>query len=89
MKFNNKPSYLLAMLLAISISMSGCGGKAERQAKHMEKGKAYLEQSDYDKARVEFKNVLQIDPKNAEAYYMYGVLEEKQNNWPKAYGNYS
>ena len=80
---------MLAMLLVITVGMSGCGGKAERQAKHLEKGKAYLEQADYEKARIEFKNVLQINPKNADAYYMSGLMEEQQNNWPKAYGNYS
>ena len=68
MKFNNKPSYSLAMLLAVSIALPGCGGKEERQAKYMEKGKAYMAQADYDKARIEFKNVLQIDPNNDDAY---------------------
>ena len=89
MKFNGKPSCLFAMLLVASIALSGCGGREERQAKHMEKGKAYLAQADYDKARIEFRNVLQIDPKNADAYYLSGLLEEKQNNGAKAFGNYS
>src|SRR3989344_7998126 len=55
----------------------------------MEKGKDYMEQQNYDKARVEFKNVLQIDPKYAEAYYLLGKIEESKTNWQKAFGNYS
>ena len=84
MKLKNKTYLLIALMLALS----GCGGKEERKAEHMAKGKAYLEQADYEKARIEFKNVLQIDPKNADAYYMSGLLEEKQQQWQRAFGNY-
>jgi len=35
----------------------------QRKAKYLAKGKEYLEQQNYDKAAVELKNVLQIDPK--------------------------
>lgn len=68
--------------------LSGCGGKEQRMAKYMEKGKTYLANEDYDKARVEIKNVLQIDPKYAEAYFVAGQIEEKVQAWPKAFGNY-
>ncbi|MET0070416.1 MAG: tetratricopeptide repeat protein [Candidatus Thiodiazotropha sp.] len=44
-----------------------------------------FEQGNFTKARLEFKNVLQIDPKDANAYYMFGQIEEKEENWPKAY----
>ncbi|MCU7944118.1 MAG: tetratricopeptide repeat protein [Candidatus Thiodiazotropha sp. (ex Cardiolucina cf. quadrata)] len=45
-------------------------------------------QGNYTKARLEFKNVLQIDPKDANAYYMFGRIEEKDENWTKAYALY-
>ncbi len=89
MKLNQSMTRLSALVLIGSLTLSACGGKEERKAKHMEKGKAYLEQSDYDKARVEFKNVLQIDPKSAEGYYMTGLLEEKQQNWQKAFAYFN
>jgi tetratricopeptide (TPR) repeat protein len=75
-------------LLIIPVVLSGCGGKEERKAMHMEKGKTYYEQANYDKARVELKNALQIDPKTPEAYYMIGLIEEEQKNWRNAFGNY-
>lgn len=81
----------LAKLTAASIlviSLVACGGAEERKATYLEKGKTYLEEKNYDKARVEFKNVLQIDPKFGEAYYYMGQLEEKKNELAKALGNY-
>src|SRR5437867_3825181 len=68
--------------------MAACGGKEERKAMHMEKGKAYYAQANYDKAKVELKNVLQIDPKSPDAYYMIGLIEEEQQNWQRAFGSY-
>ncbi len=65
-----------------------CGGKEERKAKYLERGKTYLAEKNYDKARIEFKNVLQIDPKDAQGYLYLGQVEEKGQNWAKAFGNY-
>lgn len=78
----------VAALLAAALAAGGCGGKQQRLASHMEKGRALLAQGDYDKARIEVKNVLQIDPKMADAYFLAGRIEEKQREWQKAYGNY-
>ncbi|HLD08674.1 MAG TPA: tetratricopeptide repeat protein, partial [Methylophilaceae bacterium] len=78
----------IAALLLVAVMLVSCGGKEARMAKYMEKGKDYMEQQNYDKARVEFKNVLQIDPKYAEAYYLLGKIEESKANWQKAFGDY-
>ena len=48
----------------------------------------YLAQANYDKAKVEFRNVLQIDPRTPEAYYLIGVINEEQQDWPGAFGSY-
>ncbi len=81
----------LTKLTAASIlivTLAACGGAEERKVKYLEKGKAYLAEKNYDKARIELKNVLQIDPKYAEAYYFMGQLEEANNDLRKAMGNY-
>jgi len=81
----------LTKLTAASIlvvSLVACGGADERKAKYLEKSKEYLAEKSYDKARIEIKNVLQIDPKFAEAYYMLGQLEEQKKELGKALGNY-
>jgi tetratricopeptide (TPR) repeat protein len=84
-----KLTRMAALLLTLLPLMFGCGGKEERMAAHMEKGKAYYEQANYDKAKVELKNVLQIDPKSADAYYLLGLIEEEQQNWQSAFADYS
>ncbi len=71
------------------ISLVACGGAEERKVKYLEKGKAYLTEKNYDKAKIEFKNVMQIDPKFAEAYFYMGQLDEQNKELGKALGNYN
>ena len=75
----------VAIAVAVATSVAACGGKEERKVLHMQRANAYLAQAQYDKARVELKNVLQIDPKNSDAYYRLGLLEEQQENWQSAF----
>ena len=77
-----------ALVLAVVITLISCGGAEERKIKYLEKGKTYMEEKNYDKARIEFKNVLQIDPKFANAYYYMGQLDEINKDFGKALSNY-
>ncbi|MFC1772751.1 tetratricopeptide repeat protein [Pseudomonadota bacterium] len=85
--YNGLYKKLLIAVLAVGL-LSACGGKEERKAKYLERGKTYLAEKNYDKAAIEFKNVLQIDPKDANGYLFLGQIEEKQRNWRKAFGYY-
>ncbi|MEW6331946.1 MAG: tetratricopeptide repeat protein [Pseudomonadota bacterium] len=77
------------IVFLVAVSLFGCGGAEQRKAKYLEQAKIYIEQNNPDKARVELKNVLQIDPKHVEAYFLIGQLEEKRQNWDQAFGSYS
>lgn len=79
---------LLVTALA-ALMLVGCGGAEDRKAKYLERGKVYMAEENWDKAGVEIRNVLQIDPKSAEAYYLIGQIEEKRQEWAKAFGNYT
>jgi len=46
-------------------------------AKHMAKGREFLAAQNYEKARIEFQNALQIAPTDAEARFDNGVVDEK------------
>jgi tetratricopeptide (TPR) repeat protein len=76
------------VVLLVAGTLVACGGKEERKAKYLEKGKAYLAEKNYDKAKIEFKNVLQIDPKDDQGFYYLGQIEEKKQNWAAAFGAY-
>ena len=68
-----------------ALLLTGCGDPEDRKAKYFQRGMELYEQGNFVKAQLEFRNVLQIDPKDVEAYYMYGQIEEKEQNWRKAY----
>jgi tetratricopeptide (TPR) repeat protein len=72
--------------LGIAALLFGCGGAEERKAEHLAKGKSFFEAHNVDKAAIEFRNVLQIDPKTAKPYYYLGLIEEQKKNWPQAFG---
>lgn len=77
---------LVIILCLATLIVVGCGGAEQRKAKYLERGKEYLTQQNYDKAVIEFKNALQIDPKYAEAYFLFGQAEEALHNYQQAYG---
>ncbi|MFK5950150.1 MAG: tetratricopeptide repeat protein [Methylococcales bacterium] len=78
----------LAFYLLISfVFLLGCDGAAEREAKYLKKAQGYYEEGNYDKMRVELKNVLQINPKNIDARYLTALAAEKNQDWRKMYGN--
>ena len=46
----------------------------------MERGREYFAQENYEKARVEFRNALQMSPQDAEARFMTASVSEKLGN---------
>ncbi len=80
--------FLILISLTVSV-LSGCGGADERKAAYLEKASQSMEKGDYDKARIELKNVLQIDPKDGDAYFQLGKIYELKKEYRKAFGAYS
>ncbi|MCD6570056.1 MAG: tetratricopeptide repeat protein [Deltaproteobacteria bacterium] len=72
--------YLIILIVAIA----GCASKEEKRDVYYKKGVALFEQADYTKAKLEFKNALQIDPQFALAYQKLGECEARLKNWRKA-----
>ncbi|EXJ15619.1 tetratricopeptide repeat protein [Imhoffiella purpurea] len=67
--------------------MAACGVDDRKQA-YYDHGVELLSQGDRVKARLEFKNVLQIDPKYAPAWYQLAEIEAAEENWSAAFGDY-
>jgi tetratricopeptide (TPR) repeat protein len=70
------------------ITLAGCGGPEARKADYAAKAAEYIENGNFPKARVALRNVLKIDPKDAEAYFLFAQVEEREQNWRNAFGNY-
>ena len=73
-------------IIFAAVAIVSCGSREEKKMKFFNKGDALYEKGDYVKARLEFKNALQIDPKFARGYYMLGMVEFQEKNWRNAYG---
>ncbi len=69
-----------SVLLVAVLATAGCGGAESRKARHLEKGETFLAAGNFDKARVEFRNALQIAPMDSGARYENGVVDEKMGN---------
>lgn len=80
--------FRILLLTFFTYTLISCGGAEERKSVYMEKAKASIAAGDLEKARIELKNVLQIDPKDGEAYYQLGSVYEQKKDYRKAYGNY-
>ena len=66
-----------------------CGNDDSTKTKYLERGKAHLAEGNDEKARVEFKNVLQIDPRTAQPWYFLGQIAEREQAWARAFGSYT
>ena len=71
---------LLCATCFAALVLAGCGGAEARKARHLEKGQAFFAANNYEKARVEFRNALQIAPNDSEARYENGLVDEKLGN---------
>lgn len=76
---NVRLSALIMVLVLVA-----CGGPEERKAEYRARAQEYIGAANYPKARVALRNVLKIDPKDVEAYYLFAQVEEKEKNWRNA-----
>jgi tetratricopeptide (TPR) repeat protein len=72
----------------MTILLVACGGPEERKAKYRSLAQEYIEAGNYPKARVAIRNVLKIDPKDVDAYFLFAQVEEKEKNWRNAVALY-
>jgi tetratricopeptide (TPR) repeat protein len=68
--------------------LGGCGGAQSRFDAHMKRGQEYFAADDYSRASVEFRNAMQIEPRNAAARIMAARTFEKQTKLREAIGLY-
>lgn len=82
----NKSLIRLLSALMVVVFATACGEGEDRQDKYLERAKAYFAEEKFEKAGIEARNVLQINPKNSQARLLLGDLSFQDGNIRKAYG---
>src|ERR1700722_19299216 len=74
-------------MICLAVIIAGCSGGEARKAKHVEKGQTFLAAGNFEKARIEFRNALQIAPNDSAVRFENGVVAEKLGN-PREAGQF-
>lgn len=65
---------LFAAVFVASFTISGCTASPEdRAARDMKRGRELMDQKDFSRAQLEFRNAVRETPKNADAHYHLGL----------------
>ena len=75
-------------VLTILVLLGGCGGSDDRRAAYAEKADKLFEEGNYEKARLEYQNAIQIDPKSTDVHFKLGQTLERLGQWKGAMSHY-
>lgn len=73
---------LLAMLFA------GCSGGETRKRNFIAQGESFMAERNWEKARLEFRNALQIDPQDTRVQYLAGQAAERSGEFRESVALY-
>ena len=76
------------LAVVVAMTLAGCESKPEKKARYMERAESHFSEENYDKARLEYQNVLQIDPKDVSAQFRLAQINERLGNTRKAIAGY-
>jgi len=68
----NRASTIVLLLLS-AVILSGCHAGAQK-ARILQRADRYFEAGEYDKAKIEYMNVLRVDRQNAMAFERLGAI---------------
>src|SRR5215211_5215263 len=74
---------VFCLLVAAAISLAGCTNPEQSKAAHLSKGEAYLKDSKFQEASLEFRNAIQIDEKLAPAHWGLARAFEGLERFPE------
>jgi tetratricopeptide (TPR) repeat protein len=76
---------LLFVFLAALLALSGCANAEKAKAEHVKRGQAYLKESKYQEATLEFRNAIQIDDNLAAAHWGLAQAYEGLQRYPEMF----
>ena len=95
MRYNTRSRIKIGLtyVLLFVLVLSGCGRDAQaKKIAHVQKGEQYFAEEKYAEAIIEFKNAIQLDPNDAQAYYKIALAYLKKGgllNLKQAYQAFS
>ncbi|MEM6483719.1 MAG: tetratricopeptide repeat protein [Pseudomonadota bacterium] len=77
----------LLVLSSLVVLLIGCSSSEDRQARYFQRAQALMEEGNYDKAKLEVRNVLQINESHVQARYLWALLQEREQNYRQMFAN--
>lgn len=84
-----KSVVLVFVLLPALIGLTACDNYDSIKTAHLDKAQALLDEGKLKRAALEYRKVLQIDPKHSDAWYQLAQIAEAEEDWRKAYHAYN
>ena len=76
----------LCILIVPVLLLTGCTGAEARRQSYIERGQTYFAQGDYTRASIEFRNAMQVSPKDPQARLLAGETAERLGRYRDAAG---
>ena len=88
--FKTQPSAVALLSLTLAgLTLTGCGGPVQKEARYMQRGNTLLEQGLYEKARIEYRNAARINPTDVDVIYHLGLVDEAEGAFHDAYAAFT
>ncbi|WP_028581042.1 tetratricopeptide repeat protein [Desulfogranum japonicum] len=84
--YHKKPLFFTIFCAVCLLLCNGCTDDTKKLETHYKKAQVYLNEGKDDEAIIEFRNVVQLDPKHADARYQLGLLYLKDQKFKQAFG---
>jgi len=78
----------VAILILGAMLLAGCSGANARRESYIKRGQEYFAQGDYARAGIEFRNAMQVMPKDPQARVLEGETMQKLGRFRDAAGLY-
>ncbi len=76
------------LFVMTSFVLVACDSPEEKTEAYLKRGDAFFEKKKYNKARVEYKNALKLQPTNAALHYQLALAYEALDDMPNAFGSF-
>jgi tetratricopeptide (TPR) repeat protein len=76
------------LLLTVALLLCACTGAESRKASFIAQGQRHMAEHEWQKARLDFGNALQIDPKDQKLQLLLAQLAERTGEFNEAAGRY-